>query len=111
MSEMISAFRPLSNAYNPRLPQFAVNPNLIMESDKVNYLINRTSLQSYAVTKSLEDQVVYRFTEPYGVEREEFHAACFPIGIEFAEICTGPPWSQGDAIDMARRKELEQRSP
>jgi hypothetical protein len=59
----------------------------------------------------MEDQVVYRFTEPYGIEREELHTPCFPIGIEFAEICTGPPWSQGDAIDMARRKELEQWSP
>jgi hypothetical protein len=52
----------------------------------------------------------YRFTEPYIPEGNDFHALPLSQEIEFAEICTGPPYSVGDATDLERRRRSDNLS-
>jgi len=46
----------------------------------------------------------YHFTEPYLPEGNDFHPVPISLGIEFAEICTGPPCSVEDVKEIERRR-------
>jgi hypothetical protein len=40
-------------------------------------------------------------------EKGEFKPVSIVMGIRFGDVCTGPPWTVNDAIDIARRREIE----
>jgi len=48
-----------------------------------------------------------RFAEPYSPELDEFQPVPLPVGIDFLDVSTGPPWSIGDDIEISRRKEMD----
>src|SRR5271170_52685 len=48
-----------------------------------------------------------RFAEPYSPEADEFRPVPLPTEIDFLDVCTGPPWSIGDDIEISRRKEMD----
>lgn len=52
-------------------------------------------------------EIGVRFAEPYTPQKNEFHPVPILMGIEFVEVCTGPPWSVGDSLEIQRRKEIE----
>jgi len=53
---------------------------------------------STAITKECH------FTEPYLPQGNDFHPVPISLGIEFADVCTGPPSSVGDAKEVERRR-------
>jgi hypothetical protein len=48
-----------------------------------------------------------RFTEPYSPQHDDFQPIPVSMDIEFVDVCTGPPYSVGDTVEMQRRKQLE----
>jgi len=58
---------------------------------------------SYRTPDPAPTEMHYHFTEPYFPQGDEFKPVPLQTKVEFAEICTGPPWSTGD-IESTRRK-------
>lgn len=131
---MAIPFRRISNvADDTILQQFQQKTNvtsIVSPSNKENFPIS-TTLQSYQppsvppppapvhVRAEIQVQRVppkpsssvpeigIRFAEPYTPQNKEFHPVPILMGIEFVEVCTGPPWSVGDSLEIQRRKEIE----
>lgn len=83
--------------------------NYVAQTDKENLPFYDTSFMLFQKEVSVPPRVEieYRFAETYSPEKHEFHAVPLVKEIEFANICTGPPWTTGDDVETKRRKEME----
>ena len=77
------------------------------------FLVHNEGEVSSGLSASLPPDVTtaitkeYHFTEPYLPEGNDFHPVPISLAIEFADICTGPPSSAGDAKEIERRRQSD----
>ena len=83
--------------------------NCVSQTDKENFPFHDAPFPPFLNYVSVPPRVEikYLFAEPYPPELHEFHAVPLAKEIEFAEVCTGPPWTAGDDVETKRRKDME----
>jgi hypothetical protein len=91
-------------------PHAILKQGFASPSDKENFPANANYFTAVCERKTVtqpRDEIGFRFAEPYSPQGDDFQPVPVSMRIEFAEVCTGPPWTQGDAIELLRRKEKE----